>query len=63
MVNIFDDQYKVQSDIFTFEKVGDQIQGTYIGKSKAKSKFSGELEPLYEIKTDTGEFFTIWGTV
>jgi len=60
-IDIFNDEYKVQSALFNFAKVGDQLQGTYVGKSQAKSKYSGELEPLYEIMTEDGEFFTIWG--
>ncbi len=60
-VDIFQDDYKVSSSLFNFEKVGDQIQGTYVRKSEAKSKFSGLMEPLYEIRTAEGEYYTIWG--
>lgn len=60
-IDIFQDQYRMQSTIFNFENVGDQIQGTYVRKSEAKSKYTGLMEPLYEIRTPEGEYFTIWG--
>ena len=54
-INIFDEAKP--GTFFKFEKVGDAIQGTYIGKSKGKSKFNDQI--IYIIQDKSGNVWNI----
>lgn len=54
-VNIFDEAKP--GVFFKFEKVGDSIQGTYIGKIKGRSKFNEQI--IYIIQDKSGNVWNV----
>lgn len=54
-LNIFDEAK--QGEFFKFEKVGDAVQGTYIGKTSGKSKFSDQI--IYILQDTNGKVWNI----
>lgn len=55
MINIFDEVK--QGKFFKFEKVGDFIQGTYIDKSRGKTKFGEQI--IYILKDTEGNVWNV----
>lgn len=54
-LNIFDEVK--QGQFFKFEKVGDAVQGTYIGKSRAMGKFGEQV--LYILQDKEGNVWNV----
>lgn len=57
----FTDDDKVTGTFWKAEKIGDKIQGTYIGKHQKFNQLTGKEQWIYELQTEDGEFFNIGG--
>ena len=64
MPSIFDDQNnKMSNKSFKWEKIGDKLEGTLVGKRSViiQDNNGNNVEKLiYEIKTPDGEFWNVW---
>ena len=64
MPSIFDDQNnKMSNKSFKWEKIGDKLEGTLVGKRSViiQDNNDNNVEKLiYEIKTPDGEFWNVW---
>lgn len=52
MVNIFEQGVEMKAGWAKFENLGDKVQGTYVGKKKAVSKFGPQI--VYELMDEIG---------
>ncbi len=52
MVNIFEQGVEMKAGWAKFENIGDKVQGTYVGKKKAVSKFGPQI--VYELMDELG---------
>lgn len=52
MVNIFEQGVEMKAGWAKFENIGDKVQGTYVGKKKAVSKFGPQI--VYELMDEIG---------
>lgn len=61
-VNIFDPNYKVQTNTFKHKVIGDKIQGTLVGKRVTTNRLkNGEDQLVYDLKLDDGSIVSVFG--
>lgn len=61
-MSIIKEENKIKSNYFQFKKVGDKLEGTYVGKRvKPNMLRGGEEQAIYEIKKDDGEYIDVYG--
>lgn len=60
-MTIFTDENKVKNNFFKFAKVGDEVEGTLVGKRQVPNQLSktGELQWIYELLTDGEELWNV----
>jgi len=60
MTDIFDDTNKIKSNFWTYKTIGEEIQGTYIGKRQVINQLTGKEQWIYDLKVDA-EFWSVGG--
>ena len=60
--DMFKDEYKIQANWFKFLVIGDNIQGTLIGRRQTLNRLSGKMQWIYEIKGIDNQINLIGGT-
>lgn len=59
--SIFDEKNKVQGKFFSFKEIGDNVQGTYVGKRETINKLTGKNQWIYELIDEEGQTVLIGG--
>jgi len=57
----FNEENRVKSNWWKTEKVGDKIQGTFIGKRQVPNQLSGVDQWVYELLLEDGDVWTVGG--
>ena len=62
MTNIFDEKNKVTGAFWKYEKIGDEVEGTYVGKNQKPDNYKpGEKQWIYELLTKNGDVVLVGG--
>ena len=57
--DIFDEENMIKGNWAKFEKIGDNISGTYISKRTSFNQLKGEDQNIYELLTEEGEIWNV----
>ena len=61
MNDIFSDDNKITGNWWKKDAIGASISGTFIGKRQAQNNLSGNMEWVYELRTEDGEIWNVGG--
>ena len=61
-MSIFDESNKITGSFFTFKKIGDEMEGTFVDKRQVPDKLNaGQMQWIYEFKGADGAIILVGG--